>query len=156
MDTNASVRAMAPSSLYGGSKESLPLSVMSANVNDGSSITGHHQGRQVSVNLANIERASVYSSSGIAPALPSERNSYYAAKQSNQADGVSVRSGALGHGRNDSISKSISGLATAESPLSCPQEVTTHEKHSRRNSGITELTCDATHTDDEDRSSGKK
>ena len=156
VDTNASIRAMAPSSLYGGSKESLPLSVMSANVNDGSSITGHHQGRQVSVNLPNIERASVYSSSGIAPALPSERNSYYATKPSNQADGVSVRSGVLGHGRNDSITKSISGLAAAESPLSSPREATTHEKHSRRNSGITELTGDVTHIDDEDRSSLKK
>ena len=156
LDTNASVRAMAPSSLYGGSKESLPLSVMSANVNDQSSTSGHHQGRQVSVNLANIERASVYSSSGIAPALPSERNSYYAAKQSNQADGASVRSGAFGHGRNDSITKSISGLATAESPLSSPREATTHEKLSRRNSGLTEVTVDDLHTDDEDRSSLKK
>ena len=156
LDTNASVRAMAPSSLYGGSKESLPLSVMSANVNDQSSTTSHHQGRQVSVNLANIERASVYSSSGIAPALPSERNSYYAAKQSNQADGASVRSGAIGHGRNDSITKSISGLASAESPINSPRETTTHEKLSRRNSGLTEVTADDLHTDDEDRSSLKK
>lgn len=32
MDTDASVRALAPSSLWGGSRESLPLSVLSSNV----------------------------------------------------------------------------------------------------------------------------
>ncbi|KAK4693241.1 bifunctional polynucleotide phosphatase/kinase, partial [Lecanoromycetidae sp. Uapishka_2] len=89
LDTNASVRALAPSSIYGGSKESLPLSVLSSSHNDQGSTSGHHQGRQVSVGLANAERASVYSSSGIAPALPSERNSYYAGKQTNAGDGGS-------------------------------------------------------------------
>ncbi|KAL9100138.1 MAG: hypothetical protein Q9163_004454 [Psora crenata] len=152
LDTNASVRALAPSSLYGGSKESLPLSVLSANVNDQSSITGHHSGRQVSVNLANTERASVYSSSGIAPALPSERNSYYAAKQTNPGDGASVRSCRLGHSRNDSTAKSISGLTAADSPLSSPREAPVQGKLSRRDSGNSRWNAE----DDEQLSSKKK
>ncbi|KAG8527913.1 uncharacterized protein KY384_006829 [Bacidia gigantensis] len=152
-DTNASVRALAPSSVYGGSKESLPLSVLSSNVNDQASITTHHQGRQVSVSLANTERASVYSSSGIAPALPSERNSYYAAKVS-QGDGGSVRSGRIGHSRNDSITKSISGLGAADSPVNSPREAPGTGRLSRRNSGKTEATD--IHTDDDDQSSIKR
>ncbi|KAL9125921.1 MAG: hypothetical protein Q9217_004942 [Psora testacea] len=135
LDTNASVRALAPSSLYGGSKESLPLSVLSANINDQASLTGPHPSRQVSVGLASTEKASVYSSSGIAPALPSERNSYYAAKQTNPGDGGSVRSGRIGHSRNDSITKSIGGLAAADSPLNSPREALVQGKSSRRNSG---------------------
>ncbi|CAK7198005.1 hypothetical protein SEUCBS139899_000661 [Sporothrix eucalyptigena] len=38
-DTDASVRALAPSSLFGGSRESLPLSVLSANIEGPSSST---------------------------------------------------------------------------------------------------------------------
>ena len=139
LDTNASVRALAPSSLFGGSRESLPLSVLSSSHNDQASITGHHQGRQVSVGLPNAERASVYSSSGIAPALPSERNSYYAGKQANTGDGASVRSGLLGHGRTDSITKSITGLAGPETPLSSPRENLGPGRISRRNSGWGEV-----------------
>lgn len=138
LDTNASVRALAPSSMYGGSKESLPLSVLSASISEQPAASGHHQGRTVSVNLANAERASVYSSSGIVPALPSERNSYYATKQNTQGDGASVRSGLLGHSRNDSITRSLSGMATAESPMHSPREQHAHDKLSRRNSGRTE------------------
>ena len=156
LDTNASVRALAPSSLYGGSKESLPLSVLSANVNDQSSITGHPPGRQVSVGLANTERASVYSSSGIAPALPSERNSYYAAKQTNHGDGASVRSGRIGHSRNDSITKSISGLAAADSPLNTPREAPVQGKSSRRNSGNSRWSEVKGDADDDDQASLKK
>jgi hypothetical protein len=64
--------------------------------------------------LASAERASVYSASGVgAPALISERNSYYSAKQG--IDGASVRSGFLGHGKTDSINGSITGLV-ASSP----------------------------------------
>lgn len=124
LDTNASVRALAPSSLFGGSRESLPLSVLSANVNDQSSITGIHPNRNVSMGLANTERASVYSSSGITPAA--ERSSYYANKTINPSggDGGSVRSGLVSHGRNDSITRSIGGLTSTESPLmnSSPRE----------------------------------
>ena len=152
LDTNASVRALAPSSVYGGSKESLPLSILSSHNIDQASTAGPPQGRQVSLSLANAERASVYSSSGIAPALPSERNSYYAAKQATQGDGASVRSGLIGHGRNDSIARSIGGMATTESPLNSPREPPSHDKLSRRNSGKTETV----HTNDDDDRSLKK
>lgn len=121
MDTDASVRALAPSSVFGGSRESLPLSVLSSTI-DGSTITsptGLHQPRQ----LAN-ERASIYSSTGVAPALPSERNSYYANKQSLANDGGSVKSGLLGHGRTGSISGSIGTMAPPGSPLASPRDPT--------------------------------
>ncbi|MCJ1269262.1 hypothetical protein MMC22_009152 [Lobaria immixta] len=139
LDTNASVRALAPSSLFGGSRESLPLSVLSANINEQPSATGIHGARHPSVGVPNTERASVYSSSGIAPALSSERNSYYAGKQSNTGDGGSVRSGLVGHGRNDSITGSIGGHANAASPLASPREMPSQGRISRRNSGWGEV-----------------
>jgi hypothetical protein len=116
MDTDASVRALAPSSLFGGSRESLPLSVLSSTVEP---LLTPHQPRP-SVGGLN-ERASIYSATGVAPALPSERNSYYAGKPSTAADGASVKSGLLGHGRNDSISGSIGGVAPS-SPLASPRD----------------------------------
>ncbi|KAB8300881.1 hypothetical protein EYC80_002809 [Monilinia laxa] len=132
MDTDASVRALAPSSVFGGSRESLPLSVLSATI-EGATITsptGLYQPRP----LAN-ERASIYSSTGVAPALPSERNSYYANKQSLQNDGGSVKSGLLGHGNTDSISGSIGGIAAPGSPLASPRDPTgSNGKLSRSNS----------------------
>lgn len=73
MDTDASVRALAPSSLFGGSRESLPLSVLSSNIDTGLTVAPH-QARASVVGGPN-ERASIYSATGIAPALPSERNS---------------------------------------------------------------------------------
>jgi hypothetical protein len=123
MDTDASVRALAPSSLFGGSRESLPLSVLSSNIdsNAAGGTSGLHQTRP-SGSVLN-ERASIYSATGVAPALPSERNSYYAGKQSILGDNGSVKSGRLGHGRNDSISGSIGGIATTGSPLASPREV---------------------------------
>ena len=156
MDTDASVRAMAPNSLWGGSRESLPLSVLSGTADGAASTTGLYaasQSRPSIGGLASAERASVYSSQGVsAPALASERNSYYAgpsrkdlsdakslrsitnldarsqydAKSINDARSMnadtrslrnyegSIRSGALGHGRNDSIPGSIG------SPLTSP------------------------------------
>ncbi|KAI1400700.1 hypothetical protein F4819DRAFT_460514 [Hypoxylon fuscum] len=121
MDTDASVRALAPSSLWGGSRESLPLSVLSANV-DGSggrdmSTPGLHQSTS---RLAGNERTSIYSTTGITPTLPGERNSLYAGKQSMAGDGASIRSGLLGHGRADSISGSVT--AGVGSPLASPRE----------------------------------
>ncbi|RKF61704.1 hypothetical protein OnM2_039019 [Erysiphe neolycopersici] len=74
MDTDASVRALAPSSLFGGSRESLPLSVLSTNIEQSS-----HQQRP-SIGGLN-ERGSIYSTAGVVSALSSERNSYYAGKQ---------------------------------------------------------------------------
>ena len=122
LDTNASVRALAPSSIFGGSRESLPLSVLSGPVGDsnaGSGLGAMHNRPSV-VGMPTAERASVYSSSGVAPALSSERNSYYANKQgNNMGDGGSVRSGRISHGRNDSITGSIGGAA---SPLASPRE----------------------------------
>lgn len=154
MDTDASVRAMAPNSVWGGSRESLPLSVLSGTADGAASTTGLYaasQSRPSIGGLASAERASVYSSQGVsAPALASERNSYYAgrkdlsdakslrsitnldarsqydAKSINDARSMnadtrslrgyegSIRSGALGHGRNDSIPGSIG------SPLASP------------------------------------
>ena len=120
-DTDASVRALAPSSLWGGSRESLPLSVLSANMDGvGSPATpGLHRGTS---GMAN-ERTSIYSATGI---LASERNSFYAKQAVGAGDAASIRSGLLGHGRADSISGSIGGLA-ATSPLASPREVAEDE-----------------------------
>jgi hypothetical protein len=131
MDTDASVRALAPSSLFGGSRESLPLSVLSSNI-DPAAQTPHQPRPSVALN----ERASIYSATGVAPALPSERNSYYAGKPA-AADGGSVKSGLLGHGRNDSISGSIGGVAAPSSPLASPRDTIgpNSGRLSRTNSG---------------------
>ncbi|OAL47075.1 hypothetical protein IQ07DRAFT_128510 [Pyrenochaeta sp. DS3sAY3a] len=127
LDTNASVRALAPSSNYGGSRESLPLSVLSAHADTIYSPSTRPSNVGA---FANAERASVYSASGVtAPVLPSERNSYYANKQN--ADGLSIRSGFLGHGRTDSIS---SIRATPTSPLASPREPVAPSRISRRSS----------------------
>lgn len=127
MDTDASVRALAPSSLFGGSRESLPLSVLSSNIDiAGSNPANLHQVRAGGA----AERASIYSATGVAPALPSDRNSYYAGKQI-VSDGSSVKSGRVGHGRNDSMSGSIGGLG---SPLASPREGIVPGKLSRSNS----------------------
>ncbi|KAJ4294615.1 hypothetical protein N0V90_008306 [Kalmusia sp. IMI 367209] len=128
LDTNASVRALAPSSVWGGSRESLPLSVLSGTADTIYSPPTRPGGVS---GFANAERASVYSSSGVAaPALSSERNSYYANKQN--TDGVSVRSGLLGHGRTDSINGSIG--PNPASPLASPRETSGPGKISRRSS----------------------
>lgn len=92
MDTDASVRAMAPSSVFSSSRESLPLSVLSSSNAERYSTSGMH--------TASAERTSIYSSSGMmrerdaggvaSPALASERNSYYANKQ--PGDAKSLRS----------------------------------------------------------------
>lgn len=131
LDTDASVRALAPSSVWGGSRESLPLSVLSGNVEAGSGI--YASGPRPSVGgLASAERASVYSSSGVAPgALSSERNSYYA----NKVDGGSVRSGLFGHGRTESINGSIGGPTLVPgSPLASPNMLGGPGRMSRRSS----------------------
>ena len=118
-DTDASVRALAPSSLWGGSRESLPLSVLSANI-DATGGGPHTPGIQ----RVGGERGSIYSAAGAtsasggAPALQSERNSFYA-RQSVVGDAASVRSGLLGHGR----AESVSGSAGLASPLASPMEV---------------------------------
>lgn len=65
------------------------------------------------------DRTSIYSTTGILAA--SERNSFYAKQSVGPGDGASVRSGLLGHGRAESISGSIGGMAT--SPLASPREM---------------------------------
>lgn len=185
MDTDASVRALAPSSVWGGSRESLPLSVLSGQTagDDARSMHPPSHSRPSIGGLASAERASVYSSSGItAPALASERNSYYSkhkdlgdakslrsitnidarstagdAKSIN-ADArslggdvgsvrnyeASVRSGAVGHSRNDSLPGSIG------SPLASPRHMSTGGAISRRSSGFAEMDKE---TEDEPQSS---
>lgn len=123
LDTNASVRALAPASMFGGSRESLPLSVLSASIADPSNTSaGNASGALQRTPGIAAERASLISSSGIAPALVSERNSYLG----KQGDGASIRSGLLGggHGRNDSFTNSLGGgtpnTAALGSPLVSP------------------------------------
>lgn len=134
LDTDASVRALAPSSVWGGSRESLPLSVLSGNVESPAGIAAgglyQSQNRPSVGGLASAERASVYSSSGVGPpALNSERNSYYAGKQG--VENMSVRSGLLGHGRAESLSGSIGGVAAPSSPLVSPRDTAHSDKLNR-------------------------
>ncbi|OAA37646.1 hypothetical protein NOR_07023 [Metarhizium rileyi] len=131
MDTDASVRALAPSSLWGGSRESLPLSVLSANIEQGGMPTT--PGIPGSGSRLGAERNSIYSSTAVAPAITSERNSILA----KQGDGSSVRSGRLGHGRPDSITGSIAGVT---SPLASPREEAErhHGKEDRAAAGMRE------------------
>ncbi|KAJ9142603.1 ca2+-modulated nonselective cation channel polycystin protein [Coniochaeta hoffmannii] len=134
-DTDASVRALAPSSLFGGSRESLPLSVLSATVDGGAAgptTPGLHGQRGQPA----AERTSIYSASGI---LASERNSYYAKQNvggpAGAGDGASVRSGLLGHGRADSISGSIGGMGPT-SALASPREMEGEDEDHQRSSGL--------------------
>ncbi|EEA27940.1 hypothetical protein TMatcc_003756 [Talaromyces marneffei ATCC 18224] len=112
LDTNASVRALAPSSMFGGSRESLPLSVLSANVGadaSNASITNASGvlSRQSLGGLASAERISVYSAPGTVPLVPGgDRSSLIASKQ---GDNGSVRSGTHSHTRNDSAAGSVTG-----------------------------------------------
>lgn len=138
-DTDASVRALAPSSIFGGSRESLPLSVLSASVEQsagGPSTPGLARGGGGAAG----ERASLYSSTGVGGVLASERNSFYAKPALGNSgaavgvasslgpaggDGASIRSVGLlggGHGPADSVSGSIGGGLAAPSPLTSPKE----------------------------------
>ena len=127
LDTDASVRALAPSSVFGGSRESLPLSVLSANI-DALPTT---PGLQHASSRIGAERTSIYSATGI---LASERNSFYAKQPlaGSGGDGASVRSGLLGHGRADSVTGSIGGIT---SPLASPREAPLSEKGKGKDGG---------------------
>ena len=99
--------------MFGGSRESLPLSVLSGTIiHPGQTDTASLRdasGSMYTSSKLNPDRASLISASGVtAPALVSERNSYIGSKY---GDAASVRSGLLGgaHGRNDSITGSIGG-----------------------------------------------
>lgn len=145
LDTNASVRALAPSSVFGGSRESLPLSVLSGNVGEPSSAPGINGpgplSRPSMVGLASSERISMYSSSGAGTVGGGgERGSLHGNKQSARAeDGASVKSAAQSHGRNDSTAASTSGVA---SPLASPSinQPMGSGRISRRSSGWGEIT----------------
>lgn len=67
-----------------------------------------------------------------------------------------MRSGLLGHGRNDSITGSIGGLANSGSPLASPREVPSQGRISRRNSGWGEVNEEDIPSDEEDANIGKK
>lgn len=146
-DTNASMRALAPASMFGGSRESLPLSVLSGIVDPSAGSITNAPGalpRPSIGGLASAERASLYSSSAVASALSTDRTSCYAGKQVT-GDAGSVPSGFLAHGRTGSITNSIgSGLI---SPLASPPPVAPTGKISRRSSGWGEVPGDETDTE---------
>lgn len=147
LDTNASVRALAPSSVFGGSRESLPLSVLSANVNvdaSNASITNAPGvlNRQSLGGLASAERISVYSTSGVAPlAHGGERSSLIASKQ---GDNGSVRSGTQSHTRNDSAAGSVTGTIGSTLNNNAITSSATPGRISRRSSGWGEISGEGT------------
>jgi len=141
LDTDASVRALAPSSLFGNSRESLPLSVLSASatIPDGEaagrpSVIFSSTSRPSVGGLASTERASIYSASASLTGVPppresttrdgpprdsagrdganSERNSYYAGK-GGALDAASVRSGRSGLTGHGSVTIGAGGAAAA-------------------------------------------
>lgn len=129
--------------MFGGSRESLPLSVLSGIIDPSAGSVTNAPGtlpRPSISGIASTERASLYSSSGVAPALSSDRASYYAGKQA-AGDGASVRSGIPTHGRTDSITNSIGG---PNSPLASAPPVGLTGKISRRSSGWGEVPGDET------------
>ena len=149
-DTNASMRALAPASMFGGSRESLPLSVLSGIIDPSAGSVANAPDtlpRPSIGGIASAERASLYSSSGVAPALSTDRNSNYAGKQG-VVDGASVGSGLALHGRNDSITNSIGGGPT--SPLASAPPVAPTGKFRRRSSGWAEVPGDEIETEKTD------
>lgn len=138
LDTNASVRGLAPSSVFGGSRESLPLSVLSGNTTEASNTSVFNASGVLSrpsiVGLASAERISVYSASGAIPlaTTTAERGGLYTTKQTVGGDTASIRSVVQSHSRHDSTGASISG------GISSPYAVA--GRMSRRSSGWGEIT----------------
>lgn len=89
------------------------MSVLSANIE--SSGLPNTPGLHGSSARMGAERNSIYSATGVAPAIQSERNSVYA----KQGDGASIRSGMPGHARGDSLGGSTTAVT---SPLASPRE----------------------------------
>ncbi|KAL2013918.1 hypothetical protein VTN00DRAFT_1443 [Thermoascus crustaceus] len=144
LDTNASIRALAPSSIFGGSRESLPLSVLSGNVGGENASSLNAPGVLNRGNgLMSVERSSVYSATGtVGLSAAGERGSFYAAssingnKQSSggaAADGSSLRSS---HARNDSAGGSVAGISTSAAGVGPPSTTTGRTSH--RSSGLGE------------------
>ncbi|OJD18397.1 hypothetical protein AJ78_01577 [Emergomyces pasteurianus Ep9510] len=139
LDTNASVRALAPSSIFSGSRESLPLSVLSGNIGTGGAPSGEPSNASITnapgalnrPGLANAERGSVYSYSGPASG---ERTSYQPSRPQ-LGDTGSVRSGHNSHHqRNDSVAGSIGGNVAGNPSVSGAPG-----RASRRGSGWAEV-----------------
>jgi hypothetical protein len=147
LDTNASVRALAPSSVFGGSRESLPLSVLSASVGvdpSNTSITNAPGvlGRQSLGGLASAERISVYSASGTVPLVHGgERSSLIGNPNANkqQGDNGSIRSGTHSHTRNDSAAGSVAGTIGSTLNNAAIAPSATPGRISRRSSGWGEI-----------------
>lgn len=145
LDTNASIRALAPSSIFGGSRESLPLSVLSGNIGGENASSLNAPGVLNRGNgLISAERSSVYSATGgtVGLSTAGERGSFYAAssingnKQSSggtAADGGSVRSS---HARNDSAGGSVGGISNSAAGVGPPSATTGRTSH--RGSGLGE------------------
>lgn len=154
LDTNASIRALAPSSVFGGSRESLPLSVLSGNVGEPSNTSAFNApgvlNRPSIVGLASAERISIYSASGATPINGGgERGSLYANKPSpGVGDGASFISVGQSHSRHDSNAASMSGVAGAMANTISTSRI------SRRGSGWGEITGDE--SDEEKPRDGKE
>lgn len=115
LDTNASIRAIPPTSTWGGSRESLPLSVFSQHESyTGASSSSHphmnfnaggvYQSQQrPSIGVASAERTSAYSN------IPMPDH-HYSAPSRNLEDGSSVRDGPADYSRNESVSGSTNGM----------------------------------------------
>ncbi|OAT08586.1 hypothetical protein BDBG_04848 [Blastomyces gilchristii SLH14081] len=121
LDTNASVRALAPSSIFSGSGESLPLSVLSGNMGNiggagvepsNSSIT-NTQGAPNRPALANAERGSVYYSGP----TTGERTSYQPSWPHLGDTGSGTSSHHSHHQRNDSAAGSVGGNTIGNSSM---------------------------------------
>ncbi|KAJ5963469.1 uncharacterized protein N7479_003345 [Penicillium vulpinum] len=138
LDTNASVRGLAPSSVFGGSRESLPLSVLSGHTTEASNTSLFNApgvlSRPSIVGLASAERISVYSASGANPlaSTNAERTGLYTTKQTANGDSASIRSGIQSHSRNDSTGASIAGGISSQLAMA--------GRMSRRSSGWGEIT----------------
>jgi hypothetical protein len=136
MDTDASVRAIPPSSLWGGSRESLPLSVLSQQIGESSNTAGTSSSvnplpaRGSIAGGAAAERASLFSVPGVISPY-NDRASYHGVRPTAN-DGASVKSGIMGHGRNDSVGGSSMHPAT-------PRDQIAAGRSSRRGSDWIEM-----------------
>ncbi|OJK02541.1 hypothetical protein ASPACDRAFT_24614 [Aspergillus aculeatus ATCC 16872] len=158
LDTNASVRALAPSSVFGGSRESLPLSVLSGTMGEQPSNTSSLNApgvlnRPSLVGLASVERASVYSASSANP-LAGERGNFHKAATT-AGDAASTMSVSHSHSRHDSNVTSVTGAGpgNAWSGPSQQQQAAVTGRISRRSSGWGEINGDES---DEEKLPGRK
>lgn len=115
LDTNASIRAIPPTSTWGGSRESLPLSTFSQTESyagpsgplhsTGTSTTGglYQSQHRPSIGVASTERISAYST------LPVPEHTYSTPAPRSVGDGSSGRDGGVERSRNDSVSDSMTG-----------------------------------------------